>query len=202
MLLVGVPPLGGSPPKGGTPTLDGDPRVAIPQVAIVGRPNVGKSSLFNWLAGRRIAIVDPTAGVTRDRVCTPLDLNGRTVELVDTGGIGVADVDNLTADIEKQIQTALDQAHVVLFVTDARSGVVPLDEEVARRLRAVPKPVVVAANKCDTADLEAHALDFYRLGHDPVVPISAQQNRGRERLLALIEERLPEHVPDEEPRGE
>src|SRR5215469_11311479 len=103
--------------------------VTIPVVAIVGRPNVGKSSLFNWLAGRRIAIVDPTAGVTRDRVATLVQLDGRFVDLVDTGGMGIEDVDHLTAEVEQQIKLALDQADVILFVVDARSGVAPLDEE-------------------------------------------------------------------------
>jgi GTP-binding protein len=173
--------------------------MALPIVAIVGRPNVGKSSLFNWLAGRRIAIVDPTAGVTRDRVSTPLALDSRYVELMDTGGIGIEDVDNLTGEIDKQIQTAIDQAQLILFVVDTRAGVVPLDEEVARRLRGVDKPVLLVANKCDTPELEPHALDFYRLGHDPVVAVSAQQNRGRDCLLGLIEERLPHSDPGEAP---
>src|SRR5947209_20479633 len=115
--------------------------VAIPQVAIVGRPNVGKSSLFNWLAGRRIAIVDPTAGVTRDRLAAPVKSGERTFELVDTGGMGIQDVDNLTADIEHQIDVAIAEAAVILFVVDVRTGLVPLDEEVARRLRNVTKPV-------------------------------------------------------------
>src|SRR5215469_16629489 len=88
--------------------------VTIPVVAIVGRPNVGKSSLFNWLAGRRIAIVDPTAGVTRDRISALVPIDSRYVELMDTGGIGVADVDNLTEDIERQIALAIDQAHLIL----------------------------------------------------------------------------------------
>src|SRR5215469_13461009 len=122
--------------------------VTIPVVAIVGRPNVGKSSLFNWLAGRRIAIVDPTAGVTRDRVSTLIPVDGRFVELTDTGGLGIEDVDNLTAEVERQIQTAIDQAHVVLFVVDGRAGIAPLDDEVARRLRYVNKPVILVANKC------------------------------------------------------
>ena len=94
--------------------------MAVPQVAIVGRPNVGKSSLFNWLAGRRIAIVDPTAGVTRDRLATLVKADDRFFELVDTGGIGVKDVDNLTVHIERQIEAAIEKAAVVLFVVDAR----------------------------------------------------------------------------------
>src|ERR1700720_3577545 len=102
----------------------------VPQIAIVGRPNVGKSSVFNWLAGRRIAIVDPTAGVTRDRVTTLVKLEDRFVELVDTGGIGIEDVDHLTEHIERQIDAALEEAHVILFVVDGRAGLVPLDEEV------------------------------------------------------------------------
>src|SRR5215469_13131932 len=128
--------------------------VTLPVVAIVGRPNVGKSSLFNCLANRRISIVDPTAGVTRDRVSALVKINARYVELVDTGGIGVADVDNLTEQIERQIATAIDQAHVILFVVDGRAGITPLDEEVARRLRYVNKPVVCVANKCDTPELD------------------------------------------------
>src|SRR5918911_3648640 len=118
----------------------------LPQVVIVGRPNVGKSSLFNWLAGRRIAIVDPTAGVTRDRVSTLVKADGRFFELVDTGGMGIEDADNLTAQVERQIDAAIEQAAVVLFVVDARAGLMPLDEEVARRLRYLNKPVVCVAN--------------------------------------------------------
>src|SRR5688572_22132815 len=103
--------------------------MALPIVAIVGRPNVGKSALFNWLAGRRISIVDPTAGVTRDRVSTVFSVGERFCELVDTGGMGIQDIDNLTEDVEKQIQHAIDAAAVVVFVVDVREGVVALDEE-------------------------------------------------------------------------
>jgi GTP-binding protein len=160
-------------------------------VAIVGRPNVGKSSLFNWLAGRRIAIVDPTAGVTRDRVSTLVKINARYVELIDTGGMGVTDVDNLTEQIERQIEAAIDQAHVILFVVDARAGITPLDEEVARRLRYVNKPIICAANKCDTEAIDPQAAEFYKLGRGKLVCVSALQNRGRRDLAVLIDERLP-----------
>jgi GTP-binding protein len=171
--------------------------VAIPLVAIVGRPNVGKSSLFNWLARRRIAIVEPTAGVTRDRITALVKTDDRFFELVDTGGMGVQDVDNLTAEIEKQIDTALDQADVILFVVDARSGLMPLDEEVARRLRYVTKPILCVASKCDTPELEPGAAEFYKLGRGKLVCVSAQQNRNRRELLALIGERLPpQEAPD------
>jgi GTP-binding protein len=165
--------------------------VTIPVVAIVGRPNVGKSSLFNWLAGRRIAIVDPTAGVTRDRVSTLLKIGSRYVELVDTGGMGVADVDNLTEQIERQIDTAIDQAHVLLFVVDGRSGIMGLDEKVARRLRYVNKPIICVANKCDTEAIDPQAAEFYKLGRGKLICVSAQQNRNRAQLLKLIQERLP-----------
>jgi GTP-binding protein len=168
-------------------------------VAIVGRPNVGKSSVFNWLAGRRIAIVDPTAGVTRDRVSTLVKIGERFIELIDTGGMGVADQDNLTEQVERQIEAAIDQADILLFVVDARAGLVPLDDEVARRLRYVDKPVVCVANKCDTPELEPQAAEFYKLGRGKLVCVSAQQNRNRDPLLALIAERLP---PAEEPGAE
>jgi GTPase len=171
--------------------------VAVPVVAIVGRPNVGKSSLFNWIAGRRIAIVDPTAGVTRDRISTLLQLGDRYVELVDTGGMGIQDVDNLTAQIERQIDAAIDQASVILFVVDTRAGVMPLDEEVARRLRYVTKPILCVANKTDYAELEPLAAEFYKLGRGKLVPVSAQQNRGKQELHDLILERLP--PPDDTP---
>ena len=163
----------------------------VPVVAIVGRPNVGKSSLFNWLARKRIAIVDPTAGVTRDRVTTLIKANDRFFEVTDTGGFGIKDVDDLTEEIEHQIDNAIEEASVILFVVDARDGLTPLDEEVARRLRYVTKPIVCVANKCDTPELDAHAGEFYKLGRGKLICISAQQNRNRKELLALIEERLP-----------
>ncbi len=165
--------------------------MTVPVVAIVGRPNVGKSSLFNCLAGRRIAIVDPTAGVTRDRISALVPIDSRYVELVDTGGIGVADVDNLTEEIERQIAAAIDQAHVILFVVDGRAGMMGLDEEVARRLRHVDKPIVCVANKCDTESLDPQAAEFYRLGFGKVICVSAQQNRNRSELMRLIQQRLP-----------
>ena len=111
--------------------------MGVPQVVIVGRPNVGKSSLFNWLVGKRLAIVDPTAGVTRDRLNYLICHFDRYFELVDTGGIGIDDADNLTQHIEDQINTAIESAAVILFVVDARDGTVPLDKEVAQRLRYV-----------------------------------------------------------------
>ncbi len=165
--------------------------MAIPQVAIVGRPNVGKSSLFNWLAGRRISIVDPTPGVTRDRITAPIPIGDHYLELTDTGGMGNIDIDNLTADVERQIDLAIDRADLVLFLVDARTGPVPLDEEVASRLRGVEKPVLLVANKCDHAGLETQVGEFYKFGFGDLLCVSAKQNRGRAELLERIQKRLP-----------
>ncbi len=165
--------------------------MAVPQVVIVGRPNVGKSSLFNWLAGLRLAIVEDQPGVTRDRVEYLMSHEGRYFELVDTGGMGGEDEDNLTRHIDDQIQVALNGAAVILFVVDVRAGLMPLDEEVARRLRNLDVPVLCVANKADAESLETQAADFYRLGRGKVVPVSTTQNRNRTDLLDLILERLP-----------
>lgn len=164
----------------------------IPQVAIVGRPNVGKSSLFNWLARRRLAIVDNFEGVTRDRMTTLVEVGDRYFELIDTGGMGVEDVDDLTADVRRQIELAIEAADVILMVVDVQSGLMPLDEEVAERLRGVERPVILVANKSDQAHQDIHAEEFQRLGRGRLIPVSTMQNRGREELLELIADRLPE----------
>jgi GTPase len=175
--------------------------MGVPQVVIVGRPNVGKSSIFNWLAGRRLAIVDPTSGVTRDRVTHLIEISDRFVELVDTGGMGGYDSDNLTQHIEDQIQTAIDSADLILFVLDTRDGLTPLDKDVAKRLRHVNVPVLCVANKTDTPHLSPQSEEFQALGHE-LVRVSAKQNLGKGDLLDAIEERLPEPSPDDQPLGE
>ena len=139
--------------------------MGIPRVVIVGRPNVGKSSIFNWLAGRRIAIVDPTAGVTRDRMAYLLEVQDRYAELIDTGGMGVVDADNLADHIEEQITTAIDMADLLLFDVDARTGPAPLDDEVAKRLRYLTVPILCVANKADSWEWDPEADAFYRFGH-------------------------------------
>jgi GTPase len=164
----------------------------VPRVAIVGRPNVGKSSLFNWLAGRRLAIVEDTAGVTRDRLTTLIEYEGQHFELIDTGGIGIEDVDNLTAQIEMQIDAAIDEADVILFVVDSRTGMVPLDEEVATRLRKVNKPILLVANKTDSPTMDTNADEFLQLGRGWLVRVSVLQNRNKDELLELIQQRLPD----------
>ena len=176
--------------------------MGLPQVAIVGRPNVGKSSLFNWLAGRRIAIVDPTPGVTRDRLATPIQAGDRYFELVDTGGMGIEDADKLTRDVEKQIDYAIDRASVILFVVDARSGLVPLDLTAAERLRGVGKPVLLVANKCDHPALDQQLAEFYKLGFGDIQAVSAQQSRGRPALLDEIVAHLPPEAREEPAEGQ
>lgn len=165
--------------------------MAFPIVAIVGRPNVGKSSLFNMLAGRRISIVDPTAGVTRDRISTILEADGRHFELVDTGGMGIVDVDQLSEDVERQIRIAIDLAAVVLFVVDIREGAVPLDQMVAERLRSVHKPIIFIANKADDDHQDSALGDLYRLGYGEPILVSANSKRGKEILVSRILESLP-----------
>ncbi|MDO5554870.1 MAG: ribosome biogenesis GTPase Der [Planctomycetia bacterium] len=182
--------------------------MGIAKVAIIGRPNVGKSSLFNWLLGERISIVDEVAGVTRDRVTCLLELPGefespRYVELTDTGGIGIVDRDDLSEDVEQQIQLAISEADAILFVVDAREGIAPLDEKVAARLRSLNLPVVLVANKADDEIQEGNAHEFQQFGWG-VVSVSAKQKYGRVRLMTALEEILPESVfnRDEEERAE
>jgi GTP-binding protein len=146
--------------------------------------------------------VDPTAGVTRDRVSALIKSEERFFELIDTGGMGIQDSDNLTVQVEKQIEAAVEQAHVIVFVVDVRAGLMPLDEEVARRLRYVNKPVICVANKADTLEMEANASDFYKLGRGKLICVSAKENRGRRELLGLIAERLPPEEDVAEPQPE
>ena len=170
--------------------------MAVPQVVIIGRPNVGKSSIFNWLAGRRLAVVDDMAGVTRDRNMHLIEHQDRFFELIDTGGIGVDDAD-LMREIEEQIAVAIDQADVILFTVDSRTGITPLDEEVARRLRYVDKPIICTANKTDDPKYDSQADEFYKLGRGKLIRVSAKAQRNKEMLLDLVVERLPEADVDE-----
>lgn len=160
--------------------------MGVPQVVIVGRPNVGKSSLLNWLAGRRVAIVDDKPGMTRDRITYLMCHEERFFELVDTGGIGFSDTDNLTQHIDDQIDLAIDSADLILLVVDTRDGILPLDQEVAHRLRHVKAPVKLVANKSDNDKLDSHADEFYRIGRGTPMRVSTRQNRNRAVLLNQI----------------
>lgn len=163
----------------------------LPRVAIVGRPNVGKSSLLNALARRRISIVDPRPGVTRDRVSAIVEHGGRYFEALDTGGYGIVDRDHLEAHVEEQIRHGIEQADVVLFVLDVRDGVTPLDVRMAELLRRARRPVIAVANKVDTEGLTASAGEFQRLGHGEALCVSAKHFRGRVELLDRVAAMLP-----------
>lgn len=164
-----------------------------PTIVLCGRPNVGKSSLFNALLRRKVAIVDPTPGVTRDRVEAVIERRGRALRVVDTGGVGGADAWELLPDVEAQIETALALADLVVLVVDAKEGLTPADREVARRLRRLGRPVVVAANKCDGVRVEREAIEFTALGFGDPVALSARTRRGVEDLVDRVLEQLPEH---------
>ena len=169
----------------------------LPQVVIVGRPNVGKSSLLNWLAGRRIAIVDDKEGVTRDRVAYLMEEHNRFFEVVDTGGVGIVDDDNLSKEVEQQIEMAIESADLILFVVDTRAGILPMDEEVARRLRYVDKPILLVANKSDHEGLDSQADDFLQLRRGKLIRVSTRENRNRSVLIKMIVNRLPAAAEDE-----
>ena len=157
--------------------------MAIPVVAIIGRPNVGKSSLLNALAGEMISIVEPTAGVTRDRISTIIERNEQYFELVDTGGYGIVDSDKLEEHIEEQIFKAIELADIILFMVDIREGIVPLDKAIAEVLRKHNKKVIGVANKADTAKMFPAAGEFKRLGFGEFICVSAQNNLNKQVLL-------------------
>jgi GTP-binding protein len=164
-------------------------------IAIVGRPNVGKSTLFNRIVGRRIAIVHEQPGVTRDRVAAEAEWRGRAFTLVDTGGIGLLRGEKANDIIAKaaleQVELAIESANVILLVVNAQEGIVPLDREVAERLRRSGKPILVAANKVDTSRMERDADEFAELGFEKI-PVSAIHDRGVEALMEAAIGFLPE----------
>ncbi|MDG2150068.1 MAG: ribosome biogenesis GTPase Der [Planctomycetota bacterium] len=162
----------------------------IPCVAIVGRPNVGKSTLFNALAGRRVAIEDPMAGVTRDRVSFLLDQESQTLELIDTGGIGHVDDQQLKSEVDDQIAMALDLADLILFVVDCKTGLTTLDKDIASRLRRLEQPVLLIANKVEGAGDEAGFAEAYTLGFGDPVRISAKERLGTTDLRDSLFSRL------------
>jgi GTP-binding protein len=154
-----------------------------PTVVILGRPNVGKSTLFNKITDKRRAIVGDESGITRDRIYGKVQWRGREFNIVDTGGIIPDDKDLIPTNILSQARTALDQSSLIFLVVDARAGITPLDVELAELARLTGKPVFVAANKVDTAKLEADALEFERWGLDAVFPISAEHGSGVAEML-------------------
>lgn len=167
--------------------------MAKPVVAIVGRPNVGKSTLFNKLCGQRLAIVDDTPGVTRDRIYADCEWLGHTFMIVDTGGIEPYSDDIILSQMRRQAQMAIDSADCIIFVTDLRTGVVATDAEVATMLLKSGKPIVLCVNKCDRiGDPPAEFYEFYNLGLGDPVPVSAVHGHGTGDLLDEVLKFLPE----------
>lgn len=170
-----------------------------PVVAIVGRPNVGKSTLFNKLVGARLSIVDDTPGVTRDRIYGDCEWGGRTLLLVDTGGIEPYSDDIILKQMRRQAQLAIDSADVIILVTDVRSGVVSTDREVASMLQKSGKPIVLCVNKCDTVgEPPAEYYEFYNLGLDDPIAVSSVHGMGTGDLLDAVCEYLPPAEENEE----
>ncbi len=164
---------------------------SLPVVAIVGRPNVGKSTLFNRLIGERLAIISDVSGTTRDRVYGTAEWNGRTFTLVDTGGLELEPGTDIEERVQDQARVAVEEADLILFVVDAHAGLAPLDHEVADRLRRAEAPVILVVNKGDNPAREADAVEFYALGIDPSITISAQHGRNTGDLADLIVDGLP-----------
>ena len=161
-------------------------------VAIVGRPNVGKSTLFNRLVQRREAIVDSVSGVTRDRHYGKSDWNGKDFSVIDTGGYSVGSDDIFEGEIRKQVALAIDEADIIVFVVDVEDGITPMDAEVAKILRKVKKPIFVTVNKVDNAMREADAVEFYNLGLGDYHTISSINGSGTGDLLDALAEKMPE----------
>lgn len=167
---------------------------SLPTVVIVGRPNVGKSTFFNRLIGRRVAVVEDQPGITRDRLYAEAEWRGKRFTVVDTGGILFSEDDPLVEQIRVQAEVALAEADVVLFLTEVTSGVNPDDHELAQRLRGMKTPVYIVANKADNPQRETFAGEFYELGFEHVFPVSSLHGRGVADLL----DQIVEHLPDAE----
>lgn len=173
--------------------------MARPVVAIVGRPNVGKSTLFNKLIGKRLSIVDDTPGVTRDRIYGDCEWLGRHMLLVDTGGIEPYSNDIIFSQMRRQAQLAIDSADVIILVTDLRSGVVATDEEVAAMLQKSGKPIVLCVNKCDTiGEVPPEFYEFYNLGLGDPIAVSSVHGHGTGDLLDAVLAYLPDEAEDED----
>jgi GTP-binding protein len=175
--------------------------MAKPLVALVGRPNVGKSTLFNRLVGERVAIVEDLPGTTRDRLYGEYEWRGRQVAVVDTGGIVPDPGEPIAESVFEQAQVAIDEADVIVFLVDGRTGVTPVDEEVADLLRRTDKPIILAANKLDNVGREVHAVEFHALGMGDPLALSAHRGLNVGDLLDRINQDLPPAVEQEDSAG-
>ena len=177
--------------------------MALPIVAIVGRPNVGKSTLFNKLVGARLSIVDDTPGVTRDRIYGECEWTGRTFLLVDTGGIEPFSEDVILSRMRRQAELAIDSADVIILVTDIRTGIVATDAEVAQMLQKSGKPVVLCVNMCDTVgETPAEFYEFYNLGLGDPIAVSSVHGHGTGDLLDEVLRYLPDAPVKEDDEDE
>lgn len=158
----------------------------LPVVSIVGRANVGKSTLFNKVVGKRVSIVHDSCGVTRDRVCAEFEWNDRKFELIDTGGLEFDSKDHVKSMIEKQVDFAIASSDVVLFVVDYKTGLIKLDEDIALMLKKKNKPVIVCVNKCDKPGDDSVLSEFYSLGFSDMIPVSSVHGHGTGDLLDLV----------------
>lgn len=172
--------------------------MAAPLVAIVGRPNVGKSTLFNRLVGQSLAIVSDIPGTTRDRLSSKVSWGDRSFILVDTGGLEAEPTSDLWEEIEAQVEAAMEEADAIVFLVDTTSGITPADREIAQSLRQREKPVLLAVNKVDNPRREQEAVEFYQLGLGDPVFISAYHNLGIDELFRELEAKLPFADEDEE----
>src|SRR5215467_11189200 len=170
---------------------------AIPTVVIVGRPNVGKSTLFNRITGQRRAIVGDEPGITRDRIHGTAEHDGHRFELIDTGGIVVADQEYIPAQILRQAEVALREAAHIIFLVDGRSEITGSDRDLAQMLQRLGRPVSLAVNKIDTQERENLAHEFYSLGLPDLFPVSAEHAMGIEALLDHVVSGFPAEVPVE-----
>jgi GTP-binding protein len=172
-----------------------------PIIAIVGRPNVGKSTLFNRLVGQRRALVRDVPGVTRDRLYGQVAFERWQATVIDTGGFDPSSEEPLIEGVRRQVLMAVEEADLVLFVVDARAGVTGLDAEIARALRRSERPVVLVANKVDAGGMESAVAELYRLGFGEPAPVSAEHGRGVAEMLEVVRERAPRDEAPPAPRG-
>ena len=163
-----------------------------PIIAIVGRPNVGKSTIFNRIIGDRLAIVEDKPGITRDRIYSSGEWNGRAFSVVDTGGIEIDGEDEIMKSVRMQAELAIEEADVIVFMVDAKAGLTNADDEVAQMLLRSRKPIVVAANKVDNLNRHDDIYEFYNLGFGSPIPISGAHGMGIGDLLDAAVEKLPE----------
>ncbi|MCI0184346.1 MAG: ribosome biogenesis GTPase Der [Acidibacillus sp.] len=172
--------------------------MAAPVMAIVGTPNVGKSTLFNRIIGQRMAIVENRPGITRDRIFASTEWRSRSFRVIDTGGLEVGQVDEITLRIRSQIELAIDEAQVIVFVVDGLNGVTSADEEIANLLRRSGKPVIVAVNKLDNVERGSLAYEFFGLGFEQTLGVSAEHALGIGDLLDAVFDFFPDESTDQE----